>query len=174
MFHISFFLNNLHVLHYCIYLLNFLFIAILLHLLHQAGVTLSNLLNIFSTFYMLEIFDEYSMDKNLLYISLTKFNKLNKRSKRIFFQLNRKQYIWFLISKIFHIAFDSYLAFIFRTFLVYIWRVVWFTPVSVLFFDLKSNNVSWIACAEELKIVCFYTITFIFNMVALIFFVLAE
>ena len=119
-------------------------------------------------------FDEYFMDKNLLYISLTKFNKLNKRSKRIFFQLNRKQYIWFLISKIFHIAFDSYLAFIFRTFSVYIWRVVWFTPVSVLFFDLKSNNVSWIACAEELKIVCFYTITFIFNMVALIFFVLDE
>ena len=40
-------------------------------------------------------FDECFMDKNLLYISLTKFNKLSKRRKRTFLitQLKNKQNI---------------------------------------------------------------------------------
>ena len=49
-------------------------------------------------------FDKCFMGKNLLLISLTKFNKLNKRKKRTFLttQFKNKQNIktWFLISKI--------------------------------------------------------------------------
>ena len=52
----------------------------------------------------LKYFDECFMDKNLLHISLTKFNKLNKRRKRTFLitQFKNTQNIkaWFLILKI--------------------------------------------------------------------------
>ena len=45
---------------------------------------MSNLLHIFSTFMCWKYFDECFMNKDLLYISLTKFDKLNKRRKRTF------------------------------------------------------------------------------------------
>ena len=81
-------------------------------------------------------FGECFMDKNLLHISLTKFNKLNKRRKRTF-----------LITQF---TFALYLAFIFSTSSVYYWRVVWSKPVSPQFCDSKSkkcvvNSMSWVA-----------------------------
>ena len=42
------------------------------------------------------------------------------------------------------------------------------------FLTQSQNNVLCVVCAEELKIVCFYMITFIFKVVTLIFFVLAK
>ena len=121
---------------------------------------MSNLLRIYPKFCVLEIL-WWFMDKNLLHISLTKFNKLNKIRKCIF-----------LITQF---SFVLYLAFILGTFSVYLWRVVWSAPVSVQFFWFEvKKNVLWIVCLDQLKIVCFYMITFIFNMVALIFCVLAE
>ena len=59
-----------------------------------------------SHFLCWKYFDESFLDKNLLRISLTKFNKLNKRRKRTF-----------LIN---HFTFALYLAFIFSTFSAYL------------------------------------------------------
>ena len=78
----------------------FLVIVIPIMLIYKAGVTLSNLLHIFSTFYVLDIL--WWMNKNLLHISLTKFNKLNKRRNRTFLMT--------------HFTFALYSAFIFSTF----------------------------------------------------------
>ena len=85
-------------------------------------------------------FDECCMDKSLLHTSLTKFNKLNKTRKRTFLITqfkNEKNIAWFLISKIsfyMYTALALYLTFIFHTFSVYLWRIVWSTPVPVQFF----------------------------------------
>ena len=92
--------------------------------LPKAGVRLSFLLHIFSTFY-----------ENLHHISLTRFKKLNKRRKRNI-----------LITQF---TFALYQAFIFSTFSVYLWRVVWSTPVSVHFFFTGSQkNLLWVICTE--------------------------
>ena len=93
------------------------------------------------------------MNKNLHHISLAKFNKLNMK-------LKNKQNIkaWFHFTE----PLLLYLAFTFCTFSVYLWRVVWSAPVPVQSFFTQSQNVLGIVCAEELKIVCFYMITFIF------------
>ena len=50
----------------------------------KVGATLCNLLQIYQHFMCWKYFDECWMDKNLLHISLTKFNKLNKRRKHTF------------------------------------------------------------------------------------------
>ena len=107
-------------------------------------------------------FDECFMDKNLLHISLSTFNKRRKRTFLIT-QFKNRQNIkaWFLISKILFTKPLLYIAFIFSTFSVYLWRVIWSASVSVQFFFTPSqNNMLWIVCAEELKIVCLYMITF--------------
>ena len=95
-------------------------------------------------------FDKTCMDKNLLRISLTKFNKLNKRRKHTFLTTqfkNKQREHKSLISDFknsFCIAFALYLAFIFSTFSVYLWWVIWSTPVSVQFLGLKVK----IMCCE--------------------------
>ena len=89
-------------------------------------VTLSNFLHICPHFMCCKYFHECFKNKNLLYISLTKFNKLNKRRKRTF-SINQ-------------FTFALYLAFIFCTFSVYLWRIVWSTSVSVQFFWLEVKK----------------------------------
>ena len=80
-------------------------------------------------------FDDCFMDKNLPHISLSKFDKLNKKRNRTF-----------LITQF---TFALYLAFIFSTFSVYLWRVVWSTLVSVQnVLTRNQKNVLWIVCAE--------------------------
>ena len=49
-----------------------------------------------------------------------------------------------------------------------------YTCSRTIFLTRSQNNVLWILCAEELKIVCFAMIVFICKVVTLIFFVLAE
>ena len=73
--------------------------------------------------------DECFTDKNILHISLTKFNKLNKRRKRTF-SINQ-------------FTFALYLAFIFCTFSVYLWLIVWSTSVSVQFFWLEVKKMCY-------------------------------
>ena len=48
-----------------------------------------------------------------------------------------------------------------------------YTCMRTIFFT-QSQNVLWIVCYEELNIVCFYLMTFSFNVVTLVFYVLAE
>ena len=86
------------------------------------------------------------MDKKLLHISLTKFNKLNlKRSLKT----NRKEKLDFWFQNYFCKAFALYIAFIFSTFSVYLWQIVWSTPVlSYNFFYSKLkqcivNSLCW-------------------------------
>ena len=65
-------------------------------------------------------FDECFMDKNLLHIALTKFNKLSKRRKHtlLITQFKNKQHKSLIsdFKNYFYIAFPLYLAFIFSTF----------------------------------------------------------
>ena len=98
---------------------------------------------------MLEIFwsmFDRKFDKNLLYMFLTKFNKLSKRRVRTFFisQFKNKQNIkaWVLISK------TLFYRLHLHTFLFYLWQVVWSTLVSVQFFFLtrSQNNVLGVVC----------------------------
>ena len=99
--------------------------------------------------YVLEIFwsmFDRKFDKNLLYMFLTKFNKLSKRRVRTFFisQFKNKQNIkaWVLISK------TLFYRLHLHTFLFYLWQVVWSTLVSVQFFFLtrSQNNVLGVVC----------------------------
>ena len=106
-------------------------------------------------------FDECFMDKNLLHISLTKFNKLNKRRKHTF--LITQFYLCFIFSfhfqYIFSLSFSGLLD-------------LHLFPYNV--FDLKSKKCVVNCMCWQLETVCFYMITFIFNVVTLIFCVLAE
>ena len=111
--------------------------------------------------------DECFIDKNLLFISLSKFHKLNKRRQRVFLiaQFKSKQKIkaWFLISKtIFAWTFQHILSLSSTSFLIY-------SCFRTIFLTRSQNNVLWIVCVEQLKIVCFYMFTFICNVVTLIF-----
>ena len=98
-------------------------------------------------------FDEFFRNNNLLNISLTKFNELNKRGNC------NSVYLCFVFSFHFQRSFslslaDSLICTCFRT----------------IFLTRSQRNVLWLVCADELlKIVCFYMMTFIFNVVTLIF-----
>ena len=124
----------------------------------KAANTLCNLLHIYSTFYV-------SQTNTLMKLNL-------KRS----FKINRTWELDFLISKILFTkpllyiwpSFSAHFLFIFSgSFDLHLLPYIFFLTQS-------QNNVLWIVCAEELKTVFFYMITFIFKMVTLIFFVLVE
>ena len=101
---------------------------------YKAGVTYA----IYSTFCVLKIL------MNVLWINIystyTKFNKLNKRRRKgtfliTQFKIKHRSLIsgfknYFCIA----FAFLTYLAFIFSTFSVYLWWVVWSTLVSIQIF----------------------------------------
>ena len=80
----------------------------------------------------------------LLYVSLTKFNKLNlKRNLKI----NNIRALISTFKNYFCKAFALYLVFIFNTFSVYLWRIVWSSPVPVhSFFTRSQNHVLWHMC----------------------------
>ena len=74
---------------------------------------------------------------------------LNKKNKANLFNIKT----WFLISKLFYIAFALWLPFILSTFSVQFWRVVWSAPVSVQCFSTRSQkNVLWFVSASQLKL----------------------
>ena len=105
------------------------------------------------------------MDKNVLHISLTKFNKLNW--KRIL-KTNIKYKPDFWSQKLFLQS----LCFIFSFRFLHIFclslaeRLI-FTCSRRGVLTRSQNNVLWIVYAEELKILCFHMITFIFKVVTL-------
>ena len=112
------------------------------------------------------------VNKNLFHISMTTFNKLNfKRSLKInrtwkfdsWFQKNFLQSLCFIFS--FH--FQHIFCFSLVDRLIY-------TCSCTMFLTQSQNNLLWILCSEELKIVCFYMIMFMLKLVTLIFSVLAE
>ena len=92
----------------------------------QAGVTLCNLLHILCVGNILMNVLWIKICSTYLWPSLINWTKEHKS----------------LISDFktsFYIVFALYLAFIFSTFSVYLWRFVWSKPVSVQFFDSKSK-----------------------------------
>ena len=107
------------------------------------------------------------MDKNLFYISLTKSNKLNRiKSTFLITQFKNKQNI-----KAWYITFALYFQHGYSLPLAA--RLIC-NCFRTIFLTRSPNNVLWIVCAKQLKIVCFYMMTFIYNVVTLIFCVLAE
>ena len=91
----------------------------------KAGVTLCNFT---PHFRCQKCFDECLMDKNLLHMSLTKFNKLNKKRS---LKINTTQKLISDFKNPFHKVFAS----IFSTLSVYLWLVL--LPYN--FFDSKSK-----------------------------------
>ena len=126
----------------------------------KAGLHCQIYSKFFPHFMCWKYLDECFIDNRLLHIFLTKFNKLNKRRK------------WtFLITQF---IFALYSALIFSTFSVYLWHVVWSTPVSEQFFWLEVKKMCCELMCWVAKNNVFYMITFIFDVVRLIFCVTAE
>ena len=105
-------------------------------------------------------FDTCHMNKTLLRISLNKFSKLNFKKSL----LNLRYQKLFLQSLyfIFHFHFQH----IFYLLLV---GCMIYTYFHTIFLTRSQNNVLWIKCVEEIKMVYFCIITFIFKLVTYIF-----
>ena len=116
-------------------------------------------------FMCVKYFDECFIDKNLLHISLTKLSKLNKKTLKL--DLWFQKFFFHCLCFIFSFHFQHIFSLSLAGLLIY-------TCFVQFFLTWSRNNVLEIVRAEELKILCFCIITFIFNVVTLIFWVLAE